>query len=427
MSKVRIPIVAVAAVLALVLAAPATAAPPTLVGVTPVDVGPGSVRLGIIFDTGGYPGTFRVEYGETTSYTDASPDADVPSERTQVTARMTGLAAAKTYHYRVVATTREGTVTSPDQTITTSVPGAPQLVTRPWVGRQASGAFLCDPGGWSGPAAFTYQWLRDGGPISGATAQSYTATTEDFNHALACRVVASDADRTSFAISDGVAILPAPAVVSRPAIVTPPGSAYAGASIVCDPGQWTLAASFTYTWWRDGVPIPGATNAVYGVTKDDEGRSLMCRVVATANGASVEALSDPLAVRTAVVSCVSCSGTSIGVPTNAAVAKAVKGLARAFAGRRARARLLRRGALTASFALGQPGQLLVEWRLGARNGGARARAARVGAPAAHPRRQADRAARTPGAALRRRDVRADRDRHVHRDPARQAVAAISRS
>lgn len=53
----------------------------------------------------------------------------------------------------------------------------------------------CDPdaGGWSGAPTFSYQWLRDGAPIAGATGVSYSIADADAGHTLACQVTGTNA------------------------------------------------------------------------------------------------------------------------------------------------------------------------------------------------------------------------------------------
>ncbi len=75
--------------------------------------------------------SYRFEYGTTTSYGQSTPvpDAAIGSGTTavKVSRELTGLLAERTYHYRVVATSAEGTTTSADQTFTT-LANAPAFV-----------------------------------------------------------------------------------------------------------------------------------------------------------------------------------------------------------------------------------------------------------------------------------------------------------
>jgi hypothetical protein len=66
----------------------------------------------------------------------------------------------------------------------------------------------CSTGSWTGYPAplFTYQWLRDGTGIGGATGSSYNVAAADQGHTLTCRVTASNSVGQRTATSAGVAI-----------------------------------------------------------------------------------------------------------------------------------------------------------------------------------------------------------------------------
>ena len=51
----------------------------------------------------------------------------------------------------------------------------------------------CTPGEWSGNPTFSYQWLRNGIAISGATSSSYTPGLADAGTAVQCQVTATNA------------------------------------------------------------------------------------------------------------------------------------------------------------------------------------------------------------------------------------------
>jgi hypothetical protein len=81
---------------------------------------------------------------------------------------------------------------------------------------QEGDALTCAPGDWRYHPSFSFQWLRDGQPIDGATAATYSATAADAGHSLNCRVSASNAGGA--ATADSNAVTP----TAKPVITTPP-------------------------------------------------------------------------------------------------------------------------------------------------------------------------------------------------------------
>jgi Putative metal-binding motif len=106
----------------------------TLQGPTAATAGPPGVdtdRATLFADVNprGSATTVRFEYGRTASYGSTTPAVDVQDGDTtaRTAADVTGLTAATTYHYRVVATSPVGTATGDDRTFTTD--SAPSTVT----------------------------------------------------------------------------------------------------------------------------------------------------------------------------------------------------------------------------------------------------------------------------------------------------------
>ena len=72
-------------------------------------------------------------------------------------------------------------------------------------GATAPGQTLsCSTGSWTGYPAptFTYQWLRDGTPISGASTSAYEVQAADQGHGLGCQVTASNGAGSESATSN---------------------------------------------------------------------------------------------------------------------------------------------------------------------------------------------------------------------------------
>jgi Carboxypeptidase regulatory-like domain len=87
--------------------------------------------------------------------------------------------------------------------------GPKNLIAPTIAGSGTVGATLaCANGTWTGAPAprFTYAWLRDGAPIAGAGASSYTVQSADEGHTLACAVTATNVVASASATSAGVVV-----------------------------------------------------------------------------------------------------------------------------------------------------------------------------------------------------------------------------
>jgi hypothetical protein len=83
---------------------------------------------------------------------------------------------------------------------------APSNRTRPAIaGTSAVGqSVTCGDGTWTGVNSFSRQWLRDGQPIAGATAPSYTLVSADQGNRISCLVLAAGDDAFQSAESGAV-------------------------------------------------------------------------------------------------------------------------------------------------------------------------------------------------------------------------------
>jgi hypothetical protein len=151
-------------------------------------------------------------------------------------------------------------------------------------GKAAVGSTLtCSTGSWSQtPSSFAYAWLRDSGPIAGATSASYTVVAPDATHALSCKVTATAGGASTSATSASIAV-PAP-VLANTAAPRVVGTVKRGASVSCDPGAWTGSPTFKYTWfWQKQIPFPvfklGLHTRLFGATKGAYYRSVFRRMV----------------------------------------------------------------------------------------------------------------------------------------------------
>jgi hypothetical protein len=130
----------------------------------------------------------------------------------------------------------------------------------------------------------TYQWLRNGTPISGANASAYKAVAADLGTAVACVATATNAVGPTSSTSAPRTVLVGPALraVTRPVIL---GKAKVGKVLHATKGAWSPAAvSYRYVWLRNGKVIKHSRRAAHTVVAADVGKKLTVRVTAIRTG-----------------------------------------------------------------------------------------------------------------------------------------------
>jgi hypothetical protein len=140
------------------------------------------------------------------------------------------------------------------------------------------------PGTWSpGNAALSYQWLRDGVAVAGATGTRYTVATADVGHTLAVSVTGTRAGYVSAtATSAATAVVPPAQVAAGNVSIT--GRAVQGSFLIAQTGGWSPNVDLAYQWLRDGVVVTGARRWYYQVTSQDAGHVLTVVVTGTEPG-----------------------------------------------------------------------------------------------------------------------------------------------
>jgi trimeric autotransporter adhesin len=139
----------------------------------------------------------------------------------------------------------------------------------------------CDPGTWTGSPALSYGWRRDGDPIAGAQASTYTLTDDDAGGELSCRMRAESSGGSATADAAAVAVPDAPVLLARPTIT---GAAEIGELLTCGTGTWRGApTAYSYRWSTAGGTQIG-TDATYTVRDADTGRTIYCAVTASNAG-----------------------------------------------------------------------------------------------------------------------------------------------
>jgi len=151
-----------------------------------------------------------------------------------------------------------------------------------------------------GLGTFSYQWLRDGTAIDGATSSTYTLGDADVGKAISVRVSFEDrkggSESVTSAASSPVANvndLPtgAPAITYTPAVA----GARPNVGQVLTAGTGTTAdaddlGTLTYQWLRAGNVIDGATNSTYTLVTADAGSAISVRARYTDGQGTAETL-----------------------------------------------------------------------------------------------------------------------------------------
>ncbi|MGN6502154.1 MAG: hypothetical protein ACTHKX_04510, partial [Pseudolysinimonas sp.] len=144
-------------------------------------------------------------------------------------------------------------------------------------------------------AQVSYQWLRGGSPISGATGQSYTLTASDKGASISVRVTVVNATVPEVLLRNistsaasrpiGTQSLPgaypppaAPSVLLDPSSTDFTQVLAAGPTGITSPSP-TVPNVVTYQWYRDATAISGATKSKYTLTQSDRGHEIWVRII----------------------------------------------------------------------------------------------------------------------------------------------------
>jgi len=138
-------------------------------------------------------------------------------------------------------------------------------------------------GEWSPtPTSVSYQWLRGGVIIPGATEQIYMLTPTDRGTILTVTATAKADGYGDTSLSTSVNIpfwqfdaAPTPSIS---------GTAKAGSTLTVNRGTWSPTPTFSYRWYRNGAPISGAIKSTYTLTTSDRGKTITVAVTGKLTG-----------------------------------------------------------------------------------------------------------------------------------------------
>lgn len=139
-------------------------------------------------------------------------------------------------------------------------------------------------GGWAPSDAKTsYQWLRNGKAINGATSSTYKLTRADLGKRISFKATGSKYGWSSDSVTSKQTSPVRAAAVSNKAAPVISGSRMDGFTLTASNGSWSPASvSIKYQWLRDGKVIKGATAKRYQLTKADVGKQISVKVTASA-------------------------------------------------------------------------------------------------------------------------------------------------
>ena len=195
-------------------------------------------------------------------------------------------------NYAAGTSTSDGIVaTAGDSLVPTS---SPSISGNPAVGSVLTAV----PGTWAPTAtSYTFKWLRNGSPITGAQFGTYSVQAADAGSQLTVEVTAVRSGYTNgTAVSAPVGVAGTPpgtggggggsaGTLSATALPVINGTAKIGGYLTAASGTWNSPpTSYRYQWYRGGVPIAGATTLLYKATEADASQSLTVVVSASKSG-----------------------------------------------------------------------------------------------------------------------------------------------
>lgn len=153
------------------------------------------------------------------------------------------------------------------------VPGATLTATAPAFATQGSAA-----------VEVSYQWLRDGAPISGANAATYVLQVGDVGSDVSVIITGQVPGFAPLSVeSDAITVNSSSMTATVPATIS--GKTEVSSVLTVSPGSYSeQGAAEAYQWLAGGAPIPGATGATLTLSSAEVGKAISVRVTASKAG-----------------------------------------------------------------------------------------------------------------------------------------------
>jgi len=139
------------------------------------------------------------------------------------------------------------------------------------------------PSNRNGKFDYSYQWLRDGVEIAGATSRTYLIGSEDLGSNLSAKVCALYLKDVSHCVSQDAGSTVQLGVLKN-VKTSISGVAKVGRMLNSTPVIFDKQATVSYQWLRNGDPILDATRNTYFAGVSDKGSSISLRVTVSKPG-----------------------------------------------------------------------------------------------------------------------------------------------
>jgi hypothetical protein len=140
------------------------------------------------------------------------------------------------------------------------------------------------PGTWDAGVLVTYQWIRAGIAIPGATASTYALLPTDLGSQISVTstgskpgylTVSRTSSVTSVILAGTIALAPTPTIS---------GTTKVGNTLSAKTGTWDPGVVLTYQWLRNGATISGAVASTYSLVAGDLASNISVTVTGTKSG-----------------------------------------------------------------------------------------------------------------------------------------------
>ncbi len=163
--------------------------------------------------------------------------------------------------YTVRVTNANGFVTSTGATLSLVSSTVPVITTQPAANVEINqGANYKFSVVASGQAPLSYQWFKNGAPISGATGSSYTISPATSSDAGTYTVTVSN---SLGSVTSSNSVL---SVISPPVIVTQPTAKTVNIGDTLTLSVTATGTGLSYQWYKNNAPISGAVSSTYTAT-----------------------------------------------------------------------------------------------------------------------------------------------------------------